>query len=312
MGNQVPFPPRPGGRRLPASVVYLAGEYTAAESASIPMLSGAFLYGEGVFTTLRLYRGQPWDLDGHLARLRDNARHLDLICPPDLDELAAILDELVERNGLAASDSRARITVCRGGHPDRLMLLDNLASVPVLLGVFLFPLPSELSAWQERGIAVVSLEAGTDRGALAALKSICYLPSVLALRRAAAAGCQEALLVDTSGQVLEGATSNVFTVRADGSLTTPPAAGGLLAGRTRARVIALARARGLEVVESSQVSADLARSPEVFMTGSVKEIVPVVSVDGKIVGNGTPGPVTRRLQIAYRQNVADVLAAAES
>jgi branched-chain amino acid aminotransferase len=278
-----------------------------AGGAAVPFLSGGFLYGEGVFTTLRLYRGRAWDLAGHLARLRDNSAQLELASPPALDELETILRELAARNGLAGVDARARVVVCRGQDPGRLLPLTHLAGIPVLLGAVVLPLAPELARWQRDGVRLLTLEAGSDRGALADLKSLCYLASVLALRRAAAAGCQEALLVDPEGRVREAATSNVFAVRRDGMVVTPPATGGLLAGRTRAAVIELARARAPGMIESEIERGELAAAAEVFVTGSVKEVVPAVEIDGEPVGDGRPGPVTRRLQEAYASHVRAAL-----
>jgi branched-chain amino acid aminotransferase len=128
----------------------------------------------------------------------------------------------------------------------------------------------------------------------------------MALRGARAAGAGEALLTDDDGNILECATSNVFLVR-DGELHTPPLRLGLLAGRTRSIVMERARALGLQVSEHVFPAAEACRADELFISGSVKEIVPVLRIDGRPVGDARPGPVTRRLQNAYRRGVLDSL-----
>jgi len=147
------------------------------------------------------------------------------------------------------------------------------------------------------------------RGNFPQLKTLNYLPAVMALRFAFAEGCQEALLTDRHGKLLEGSTSNLFLVR-DGRLVTPPSRLGLLAGRTRALVLRLAPEAGLEVEEAAIERRDLLTAAEAFLSGSVKEIVPLVRADGAPVGGGRPGPVTRDLQQRYQRAVREHLAAA--
>ncbi len=287
-------------------IVFLNGKYCDADAARISLFDGGYLYGDGMFETVRLYAGRPFDLDGHLARLAANLEALGYAYRPSPLEIADVIGDLVRRNGLTGQDARCRLTVSRGGGPgDPLPLADHGAMRPTV-SVFLQPLDTGLARWQRDGIGVLSMRAGFHRGDFPHLKTLNYLTTVTALRLAHAAGCQEALLVDGESRVLEGATSNVFAV-AGGTLRTPPLELGLLAGRTRNMLLAHAAAAGLPVDEGPVTLRELCAADEAFLCGSVKEIVPVVSVDGTPVGDGTPGPVTRTLQKEYRRGVADAL-----
>ncbi len=287
-------------------IVFLNGKYHDAREARVGLFDGGYLYGDGVFETVRLYAGRPFDLDGHLVRLADNLAALDFAWRPDPAAMAEIVAELVRRNGLSGRDARCRLTVSRGGSPDDPLPLDGLGSLTPTVSAWVQPLGPHLAAWQRDGVAVAVLREGFRRGNSPGVKSLNYLPTVLALREAGRRGCAEALICDERDRLLEGATSNVFVVRG-GRLATPPLSRGLLGGRTRALVIAAAARLGLLCDETDVTAADAAGADEVFLCGSVKEIVPVTAVDGVPVGDGAPGPVTRRLQEAYRRGVRDSL-----
>ncbi len=287
-------------------IVFLNGKYHEARQAVIGLFDGGYLYGDGVFETIRLYAGRPFDLDGHLARLASNLVALDFAWRPEPAVLAAVVAELVLRNGLSGRDARCRLTVSRGGSPDDPLPLDDLGSLPPTVSAWVEPLGGHLAAWQRDGVPVAVLSEGFRRGNSPRIKSLNYLPTVLALREARRRGCAEALICDEQDRLLEGATSNVFVVRG-GRLATPPLSRGLLGGRTRALVIEAAARLGLACRESDVTAADAAGADEVFLCGSVKEIVPVTAIDGVAVGGGVPGPVTRRLQEAYRRGVRDSL-----
>lgn len=290
--------------RMQAVIVYLDGQYRESRTASVSIWDGGFLYGDGVYTTLRLYRGRPLDLAAHAERLRRHAAALDLRLPADCAGLAAIIAELADRNGYRDRDARVRITVTRGADPDRPLPLDRLGDIPPTLLVTVGPLPPDLAAWQRDGIAAICLPERFARGNLPALKTLNAVTSVLAQRRAAAAGCVEAILTGPDGRLLEGAVSNLFLVRS-GVVVTPAAdTGGFLAGRTRERVIAICAALGRQVREEVLHTADLAGADEAFVASSVREILPVVRADGRPVGGGAPGSVTRDVQAAYAETIA--------
>ena len=288
-------------------IVYLNGAFLEAASARVSLFDGGYLYGDGLYETLRLYAGRPADLDGHLGRLTRELELLGYAWRPEAAAIRALLGELAARNGLAGEDARARLTVSRGGSPDDPLPLAGLDALPETVSAWVTPIAPEVTAWQRDGIAACVMKSPFARGNFPQLKTLNYLPALMALRFAHAEGCQGALLVDRQGKLLEGTGSNLFVVR-DGQLLTPPSRLGLLAGRTRARVLGLAAAAGLRPLESALERRDLLTAPEAFLSGSVKEIVPLVRVDGQPVGDGLPGPATRDLQKRYRQAVLDDLA----
>lgn len=287
-------------------IVFLNGKYLDAREARIGLFDGGYLYGDGVFETIRLYGGRPFDLEGHLGRLAANLAALDFAWRPEPAAVAAIVAQLVRRNGLAGRDARCRLNVSRGGAPEDPLPLEGLGDLAPTVSAWVEALGGHLPAWQRDGVPVALLREGFRRGNSPGVKSLNYLPTVLALREARRRGCAEALICDERDRLLEGATSNVFVVR-DGRLATPPLSRGLLGGRTRALVLEAAARLGLPCAEADVTAADLAGADEVFLCGSVKEIVPVTAVDGAPVGGGAPGPLTRRLQEAYRRGVRDSL-----
>lgn len=279
-----------------------------ARTASISIWNGGFLYGDGVYTTLRLYRGVPLDLAAHWDRLSTQATDLELPLPTDLPRLTAAIDELVTANGMRERDGRLRVTISRGGDADRPLPLTGLNEIPSTLLMTLAPVPAELQTWQAEGIEVLVLDPDYSRGNVPELKTLNTLPAILAQRQAARAGCREAILTAHDGRLLEGAISNLFLVRG-GELLTPAVGAGFLAGLTRSKILALAGRLGLAARELDLYPADLAGADEAFVVGSVREILPVIRVDGRPVGAGTPGPLTRRLQAGYRDLVAELLKA---
>lgn len=288
-------------------IVHLNGQFLPAAEARISVFDGGFMYGDGIYTTLRLYRGAPLDLVAHLARLRRHAAALDLPVPLDESSLRGIVAELAALNGRQDADSRLRITLSRGGDPERPMPLDHLEALPPTLLVTLGQIPEDLSARQRDGIRVTVLEPEFARGNFPELKTLNGLATLLALRTATARGCQEAILTGPAGRLLEGAISNLFLVSA-GKLLTPAGGEGFLAGRTRERILGLAREMGLEIREKDLDRRHLEAACEVFLAGSVREVLPVVRIDDHPVFEGKPGPITRRIQAAYKDLIARELA----
>lgn len=283
-----------------ASAVWIDGVPVAAESASVSVFDRGFLYGDSVFETLRTYDGRAFALDEHLARLEGSARAVDIELPLAKAELAAEVEKAVLAAGFA--ESYVRVMVTRG-RADQLGLHPGLAKRPlrVLIVLPLAPLPA---AKYERGIAAVTYRTQrvADGTAAAGAKLGNYLTAVLASRVMSAAGADEALIVDREGRVLEGATSNVFAVRA-GELVTPPESLGILPGITRKVALRVAEELDLPVSLRALDVGELPSVDELFVSSSIRELVPVVSVDGRPVANGLPGPITQRLLSAFRQHV---------
>jgi branched-chain amino acid aminotransferase len=270
--------------------------FRSPDDAKVSVYDRGFLYGDSVFETIRTYGGEPFALGEHMARLARSAERVAIAMPlsPADFGMEVRLAVRAARN----PESYARAMLTRGSGP--VGLDPALAGAPlrVILVEPLTPLPATM---YRDGVAVVTVR--TERAADAAhgAKVGNYLGSLLALRQARARGAHEALVLDAAGRVVEGTTSNVFSVRA-GELTTPPEQAGILVGITRAHVLDLCAEKGLRVHLAPLSPDDLAAADEVFICSSMREIVPVVRVDDRLVAGGRPGPVTRALHAAFRSH----------
>ena len=274
------------------------GQLVPPERAQVSVFDRGFLYGDSVFESLRSYRGAPFALDEHLARLKRSADRVAIVLPVSSEILRNEIAYALRLHG--SLDSYLRLTVTRG--MGRSLGLDpELADEPlrVLIVTALAPPPAEI---YEHGISAITYRAErpSDAAGVADAKIGNYLLAVLAMRAARAQGAREALIEDQRGQILEGAASNVFAVLA-GKLLTAPESAAILPGITRGHVLELARAAGLTVELRAIAKAELRAAQEVFVSSSIRELVPVVSIDGQAVGTGHPGPTTRELLRAYRE-----------
>lgn len=276
--------------------VSIDGVLTAPEEAKVSVYDRGFLYGDGVFETLRTYGGEPFALDEHLHRLEASARSIGVTLPVSLPVLGREV-----RSTLAAAgnpEGYARIMISRGQGP--LGLDPALATAPlrVILAEPLVPLPSAL---YRDGVTTVTDRADRAADAAPGAKVTNYLASMLALARAREKGAHETLLLDGEGLILEGATSNFFLV-VEGELLTPPK-GHILAGVTRAHVLEIASKEGFPARYGAIGKGDLREANEAFLTSSLREILPVIRVDDVLIGTGRPGPVARKLHGAFRRAV---------
>jgi D-amino acid aminotransferase len=284
-------------------IVDLDGELVPAPAARVSPFDAAYQYGDGVFDTIRAYRGFLFCLSEHIQRI---VRETDLLQIPHtgtVDSWRARLHRLLEANELCEVDARLRIQIGRGGAPDTDLVGADPEAIPPTVFITARPVDPVIDHWQRDGIQMLSLQSSFARGNFPQLKTLNYLPSLMAQRFARAQGCSEACLLNRQNRVLEGATSNIFCVTGR-TVRTPPLRLGLLPGVTRAHVLELAAASGLQAEEAAFDLRDMLLADEVFLTGSVKEIVPVVKVDRSSIGQGRPGTVTRFLQQAYRHSVA--------
>ena len=277
-------------------VAIVDGVASPLEEATVRVLDRGFLYGDSVFETLRTYGGVPFALEQHLSRLAESAERVAIDLPVSTADLAGEINDAVRSAGNA--ESYVRVMVTRG--VGTLGLDPGLARGASRV-VIVTPLEAPPSAVYERGISVVTFPTrrfgdGTDA---AGAKLGNYLVSVLALKKAREAGAAEALVVDGRGAVVEGATSNVFFV-AGATLTTPPVEDGILPGITRAALLELARVARIPVSFRSPLTAELPSFDEVFVSSSIRELVPVVRIDGMPVRDGVPGPMYRRLLDDFR------------
>jgi len=283
-------------------VVYLNGRYVQAERAKVSAFDRGFSYGDGLFETLRAYSGWVFGLDRHLRRLGRGAAQVGLQFDGDVERWRRVMSRLLRRNGLTNADSSLRLTVTRGVDILGTLLPPEASSSPTLFLVAR-PVEGTIAERQQVGIGVVTIQWGDPFNPFG-IKSLGYLYHMLAMLRAKEQGAHEALFVASDGSVVEGATSNVFSV-VNGTLTTTPEESGLLPGITREVVIELARKEGLDVREASLPLGDLLAADEAFLTGSVKEVMPLIAIDGKRIGSGSPGPITRLLHQRYREAVEE-------
>jgi branched-chain amino acid aminotransferase len=271
------------------------GAILAPAAAHVSVYDRGFLYGDSVFETIRTYGGEPFALDEHLRRLARSAEKVGMSLPIELAALAEEVRSAVQAAGNA--ESYARVMITRGEGPLGLDPALAGAQTRVILVEPLTPLPAAL---YRDGAKVITVRTERAADAAPGAKVGNYLGGMLALAQARAAGAHEALILDTRGAIVEGATSNLFVVRGS-RLSTPPEEAGILVGITRARVLDVAAALGLSVELSPIFPADLEHVTEVFLTSSLREIIPVTQVDDRIIGDGRPGPVTRKIHAEFRR-----------
>jgi len=277
--------------------VWIDGAEVPAGSAAVSVFDRGFLYGDSVFETLRTYGGRPFAVAEHLARLAESARKVFIDVPVSLADLEGEIAQACAAP--QAPELYLRLMITRGH--GALGLDPGLATEPlrVLITTPLSPPPARV---YDEGIGVVTYRVPrlADHTEASGAKLGNYLVAVLATRKATAAGAKEALMVDSADRVLEGATSNVFWVDRAGTLGTPALDAGILGGITRQHVLSVAAELGRPVTLQTPSLAELSSADEVFISSSVRELVPVVSVDGRAIGHGRPGPVTRELLAAFR------------
>lgn len=278
-------------------VVLIDGVVT--EEPRVSVFDRGFLFGDAVFEALRTYEGKPFALDQHLDRLAQSMALLGIE-----GSFPTLADEV--RVGVACSrqvhadDVYVRIIVTRGVGPLHLDPTPARTPCRIVICAPLLPLPASLAS----GVAMASVHAhrAADATHAAAAKVTAYVGNLLAYAEAKRRGAYEALLTTESGQVLEGHSSSFFVVKA-GEVLTPPLSSGILPGITRSLVVELAREEGVPVRETILFPRDVYGADEAFLTSSLREVVPVVTVDGVRVGSGEPGPITLRLRAKYRERV---------
>lgn len=276
-------------------IIYYNGRFISAGEGVVAPVDHGFLYGHGLFETMRAYGGRVFRLKEHLIRLDNAAQFLRWPKLPSHDELGDAIAGVLSQNQLL--NASVRLTLSRGPGTPRP---DPGSCAQPTVTVFASPLPPPLppSGWC---IATVALRRNLS-SPLVAIKSANYLDNILAKQEAAAQGAQEALMLNTDGFVAEGSMSNLFLVSA-GRLITPNRDSGILPGITRGVIIELAQSAGIRVEERRVKPEELTQADEVFLTSSVMELIPVKMIDGCPVGRQQPPncPLTSRLTELYRQ-----------
>jgi len=276
--------------------VWLDGKWYDRDTATVSVYDHGLLYGDGVFEGIRVYGGKIFKLSEHLDRLYDSAKALWLTIPMPKDEMAAVTEEAVRRSGIAEAYIRHLITRGVGdlGLDPRKCPKPSIIIIVDTIRLF----PEEV---YETGLRVVT--AGTPiphREALSPrVKSLNYLPHILAKIEGIHSGADEVLMLDSEGHVAEGSGQNIFVVK-NGVIRTPVPYAGILKGVTRDVVIDLARQAGYDMQETMLNRYDVYTADEAFFTGTASELIAIRQVDGRTIGAGKPGPVTRDLRSRFQ------------
>ena len=279
--------------------VWIDGVVVPGDQARIPVTDHGLLYGDGVFEGLRVYSGRVFLLERHLERLSVSARAIGLELPEAPLPLRDIVLQTVAAYG--AGDAYVRLIVTRG--EGALGVDPGTCPVPrVLCIVDRVELYSQELLRRGLDLVTVSVRRASADVLDPRVKSLNYLPSVLAKREAKLRGADEALLLNGAGHVAEAAVANVFAYRR-GMLVTPPASDGALEGIVRGVVLELAASLGIPAEERTLDRVDLLGADEVFLTGSGARMVAVRSLDGAEIGQGRPGPLTQKLTLAFEDRV---------
>lgn len=274
------------------------GRIFPAAEARVSVFDNGFTFGDSVYETLRTYAGRPFALDRHLRRLRASAGRLGIGLPLDDRDLGARLDDVLAASG--NPESYVRFIVTRGVG-DISYRFDRIEGPTVVIVVKAFEMPADEVYTEGIPVALVSVRRNHKAALDPAIKSCNLLNNLLAVREAQARGAVEALMLNAEGDLAEGASSNVFLVH-EGVVFTPPLDAGILAGITREVVLELLPALGIEGREVPLGVEALREADEAFITSSLREAAPIRTVDGRPVGDSRPGPVTRRILRAFREN----------
>lgn len=290
-----------------AQKVWLNGNLVAPEQATVSVFDHGVLYGDGVFEGIRVYNRRIFKLATHLRRLYQSAQTIRLTIPHSLEELTRATHETVKANGLV--DGYIRLVVTRGAGSLGLNPFNCKPAVFIIAGsITLYPKENYTD-----GLKVITSSVMRNHPAALSprIKSLNYLNNVMAKIEATDAGVLEAVMFNHQGNVAECTGDNIFIVRPDGAngnkptLITPPLHAGILEGVTMNTVLELARQAGIPTVRTDLTRHDLYTADEMFLTGTAAEVIPVTSVDNRRLGDGKPGPITRRLIDAFRKFVGE-------
>jgi branched-chain amino acid aminotransferase len=275
--------------------IYIDGKYCDQKNAKISVFDHGLLYGDGIFEGIRAYNGRVFRLKEHIDRLFCSAKAILLKIPLSHAEVVRAVVDTCRRNKIR--DGYVRLLVTRGA--GTLGLNPNRCKNPsiIIIADKIQLYPAEL---YERGMEIITVPTTRNlHSALnPAIKSLNYLNNILAKIEANNAGCEEAIMLNAEGFVSECTGDNIVIVKA-GQILTPPLSAGALYGITRGVVLELGREEGLAVAEPNLTRYDLFNADECFLTGTGAELIPIVKIDGRVIGAGRPGPITRRLVDKY-------------
>ena len=277
--------------------IYIDGVLYDENEAKISVFDHGLLYGDGVFEGIRFYSGRVFKLDEHIRRLFDSAQAILLKVPMTPEEVIAATLETIRANGL--TDGYIRLMVTRGVGSLGLNPYHCPKASVIIIASTITLYPAEC---YENGLKLIT--CATRRPAPGALapqvKSLNYLNNIMAKIEAIQAGAQEGLMLNEQGFVAECTGDNIFVVR-DGIITTPPVTAGALDGITRRAIFEIAADLGIPMHDTMLTRYEIFTSDECFLTGTAAEVVPVVKLDERVIGTGSPGPITRRVMARFRE-----------
>lgn len=277
-------------------IIYCDGRFVDSQDAKISVFDHGFLYGDGVFEGIRAYSGKVFKLQEHIDRLYESADVIMLKIQLSREEMSEVVLETIRKNNL--SDAYIRLIVSRGigdlGLDPRKCPRSEIFCIAGT--ITLFP-----EAMYDKGLEIVTVSTrrNNSNALNPRIKSLNYLNNILAKIEANRAGVMEALMLNQEGYVCEGTGDNIFIVK-DGVLKTPPIYAGILKGITRDTVIELAQKDGIPVAEDLFTLYDVYTADECFLTGTAAELIPVIGVDSRVIADGKPGPIFKRLLVEFR------------
>jgi len=279
--------------------IYINDKLIDESEAKVSVFDHGLLYGDGVFEGIRVYNDKIFELEAHMKRLYESAHAIRLEIPQDIDELSKNVEMTVKANDI--TDGYIRLVITRGvGNLGINPMLCNEPQI-IIIAASIQLYPKEL---YEKGLKVVS--ACTMRvpplSLMTQVKSLNYLNNILAKMEALDYGAMEAIMYNNQGFVAEASADNVFVIR-NQKLITPPISSGALGGITRGIIMKLARENGYEVAEENITRYDMYTVDEIFLTGTGAELIGVIEVDGRKIGNGEPGPITKKLKKTFEEYV---------
>ncbi|RKU23746.1 branched-chain amino acid aminotransferase [Candidatus Poribacteria bacterium] len=278
-------------------LIYIDGEFLPKAEAKVSVFDHGLLYGDGVFEGIRSYNGRVFKLDEHLERLYDSAKSIMLEIPISIETMKETVLETLRRNRFR--EAYIRLIVTRGigdlgldpdkcPKPSIIIIADKIVLYP--------------QKYYEEGLEIVTVSVRRNYAEAInpRIKSLNYLNNILAKIEGKQAGAEEVLMLNREGYVVECSGDNIFWIK-NGTLVTPPVHMGILEGVTRNSVIDIAREAGLRVEERVFTRHDLYVADECFLTGTAAEVIPVVKIDQRAIGDAQPGKITQRLITAFRQ-----------
>ena len=278
-------------------LIYIDGEFLPKAEAKVSVFDHGLLYGDGVFEGIRSYNSRVFKLDEHLERLYDSAKSIMLNIPIPIETMKETVLETLRRNHL--TEAYIRLIITRG--VGDLGLDPDKCPKPTIIiiadKIVLYP-----QKFYEDGLEIVtvSIRRNYAEAINPRIKSLNYLNNILAKIEGKQAGAEEVLMLNPEGYVVECSGDNIFWIKNE-ILVTPPVHMGILEGVTRNSVIQLARDAGMQVEERVFTRHDLYIADECFLTGTAAEVIPVVKIDRRTIGDGHPGKITQRLISAFRQ-----------